>query len=77
MPIYPLLRNSVFDPEHCRALGTAFETCLTQFGLVDRSNPLTLTIAYKIIELGQRGVRDPDSLCELTAKELKIRPASE
>ena len=77
MPIYPLLQNSAFDPEHCRVLGIAFETCLTQLGLVDRSDPLTVMIAKKIIELGQRGVRDPDSLCELTAKELKISPASE
>jgi hypothetical protein len=77
MPIYPLLQNSVFDPEHCRALGIAFETCLTQLGLVDRSSPLTVTIANKMIELGQRGVRDPDRLCELAAKELGIRPASE
>jgi hypothetical protein len=77
MPIYPLLRNSVFDPEQCRVLGIAFERCLTQLGLVDRSNPLTVLIANKIIELGQRGVRDPDRLCELTAKELGISPASE
>ena len=77
MPIYPLLRNSAFDPELCRALGTAFETCLTQLGLVERSDPLTVTIAKKMIELGHRGVRDPDRLCELTAKELGISPASE
>ena len=77
MPIYPLLRVSTFDPEHCQALGIAFEACLTQLGLVDRSDPLTVMIAKKIIELGQRGVRDPDRLCELTAKELGISPASE
>ena len=76
MPIYPLLQKSAFDPELCRVLGIAFERCLVQLGIVDRSAPLTVMIAKKIIELGQRGVRDPDSLCELTAKELGISPAS-
>jgi hypothetical protein len=77
MPIYPLLQNSVFDPEHCLALGAAFETYLKQLGLVDRSDPLALMVAKKIIELGQRGVRDTDRLCELAVKELGISPASE
>jgi len=77
MPLYPLLQNSAFDPEHCRALGAAFETCLTQLGLVDRSDPLALVVAKKMIELGQRGVRDPDRLCELACKEIGISPASE
>jgi hypothetical protein len=40
--------------------------------LVDRNDPITEIIARKIIELGQRGVRQPERLVDLTIKELGV-----
>lgn len=65
MPIYRLLQNAGFDPEHVRALGEAFEETLATLGLVDRNDPLVELVARKIVELGQQGVRDPKRIREL------------
>jgi hypothetical protein len=48
------------------------ERTLQKLSLVDRNDPLTETIAKKIIELGQRGVRDARQLSELAIKELGL-----
>ena len=70
MPIYPLLRQSTFEPEHAQALGVAFEATLVAFGLTDRSDPLVSMIAKKIIELGRRGLRDPEQIRQQAIREL-------
>ena len=46
------------------------EGTLRKLNLVDRNDPITEMIARKIIELGQRGVREAKQLSELTIKEL-------
>jgi hypothetical protein len=71
MPIYPLLRQSTFEPEHARAMGAAFECALSDLGLTDRNDPLVQMVAKKIIELGQRGLRDPIQLREQAIREIK------
>jgi hypothetical protein len=72
MPIYALLQNGAFDPEHCRAMGDAFEGLLQELGLNDRSDPLCTLVAEKIIELGQHGVRDPKRLQELALAAIRL-----
>ena len=66
MPIYRLLQNSAFEPEHLRAMATAFEQALADLKLVDRTDPLTELVARKVIEIAQCGERDPTRLCEQT-----------
>ena len=70
MPIYRLFQNGAFQPEHVQAMGSAFEDVLKALKLVDRTDPLTDTIAKKIIELGQRGEHDPARLRDQTLAEL-------
>jgi hypothetical protein len=72
MPIYRLLQNVPMGPEEIARLTTAYEETLRTIGLVDRNDPITEMIARKIIEIGQRGVRDPMLLSELTIKEMGI-----
>jgi len=43
-----------------------------RLSLVDRNDPITEIIAKKIIELGQRGVREAAQLVELAIKELEV-----
>ena len=59
MPIYRLLRDHAFEPEEIKILGDAFEEALRTLRLVNRDDPATQIVARKIIELAQRGERDP------------------
>jgi hypothetical protein len=72
MPIYRLLQNSPLGPEEIAVLTEAYEGTLRKLKLVDRNDPITEMIARKIIELGQRGVRQAEQLIELAMKELGI-----
>jgi hypothetical protein len=47
----------------------AYEAALRKLGLVDRSDPMTLTLAKLIIEVAQQGERDPARIFDC-AKEL-------
>ena len=62
MPIYRLLRDHAFGPEEIKILGDAFEDALRKLRLVNRDDPATEIVAKKIIELAQRGERDPARL---------------
>ena len=64
MPIHRLLNDCAFDPETIEVMVTAFEEALRELRLTDRADPLTETVARKIIELAQRGERDPSRLRE-------------
>ena len=59
-------------PEEIAVLTEAYEATLQQLRLVDRSDPITQLIAKKIIEVGQRGVRDPEQISALAIKELGV-----
>jgi hypothetical protein len=56
--------NHVFGPDEIKVLTTAYEEVLQALRLKDRTDPATETIAKKIIELAQRGERDPVRLRE-------------
>jgi hypothetical protein len=71
VPIYPLLKNRGFEPEQVEAMGKAFEATLRALGLTDRSDPLVMIVARKIIELGQQGERDPQRLQERALAEIR------
>jgi hypothetical protein len=58
-------------PEEIKVLTEAYEQTLHGLCLVDR-NPITDIVAKKIIEMGQRGVRDPKQLAALAIKELGV-----
>jgi hypothetical protein len=72
MTIHHVLSRVVFGPEEIRDLAAAYDQVLRKLSLVERSDPFTELIAKKIVELGQRGVRDPDQLTQLTLTELGI-----
>jgi hypothetical protein len=59
-----LENNHWFGPEDIAGLTTAFEAALAKLGLLDRSDPTTLTLAKLIIELAKAGEREPERLCD-------------
>jgi len=66
--IYRLLKGSAFGPDDIKVLSDAFDSALRELKLVDRRDPATELIAKRIIELAQRGERDPDRLREYGVK---------
>ena len=65
MAIYRLLKTLPMGPEEIAVLAEAYEHTLRKLNLVERSDPVTQLIAKKIIEIGQRGERNPQKLSEL------------
>ena len=68
MPIKELLKQQSFGPDEIKVLTTAFEEALRELRLVDRTDPATLLVAKRIIELAQQGERDPIRLREGAVK---------
>ena len=73
MPIRELLKpeyGAVFGPEEIASVTAAFEAALSKLGLVDRQDPLTMTVAKLIMQLAQDGESDPKQLCDEALKVL-------
>jgi hypothetical protein len=60
----------VFGPEDAAQLTAAFEAALSKLGLVDRTDPMTMTVAKLIIQLAKNGERDLQKLCDDALKSL-------
>ena len=74
MPITPFLRGQAFDPELVEAMGAAFFDTCSALGLTDRADPITKLVAEKIIELAERGLRNPATMRVMAVEELKFDP---
>jgi hypothetical protein len=74
VPITPFLKGQAFDPETVEAMGKAFVTTCEALGLSDRDDAMTQLVAEKIIELGQRGHKNPTALHLAAIKEFKSYP---
>ena len=70
MTIYRLLENTTFGPEEIERLLRAYEQTLRALGLIDRSNPITLLVAEKIIAVGRFGIEDPAEISKMVLQEL-------
>jgi hypothetical protein len=67
VPIYELLgRQGVFTPDEVALLGNVFEDVLRTLSLVDRKDPLAVTIAKCLVEYAKTGIRDPERLKTIT-----------
>jgi hypothetical protein len=70
MTIHPLLNSRAFDPETIEVMVAVFEDALRELRLTNRADPATEVVARKVIELAQRGERDPVRLREQVVKLL-------
>jgi hypothetical protein len=71
MTVHRIFENKAFEPGDIAVLEAAYELCLQALGLSNRSDPLTDLIARKIIELHQRGERDPERLSGLVLEAIR------
>jgi hypothetical protein len=72
MSVHQLFRKTAFSPEEIAVLVVAYESTLKKLRLVDRNDPLTQMIAKKVIELAERGIRDPEQLIATTMSEMGL-----
>ena len=71
MPIYRLLQNSKFEPEHVAVMTAAFEDVCRDLRLAERDDPLRDIVAKAIIDCAQTGERDIIRLRECAHKVLQ------
>ena len=73
MPITIFLAGQSFDLEAIESMSAAFAGACGVLQLkVGKDDPATRFVAEKVIELAQRGVRDPDVLRTMTLKEFGL-----
>jgi hypothetical protein len=71
VPIRVFLGERPFDAEAVTTMLLAFDALCDEIGLVKNiEDPATSLVAEKIIEVAQRGVRDPDLLQRMALSEL-------
>ena len=70
VPSRPLAQDDSFSPEDVTALATAFEGALRTLG-VDRSDPVVLSVASRMIELARHGERNPTRLRDYVLDEFQ------
>jgi hypothetical protein len=76
MPITPFVRNQAFDPETVEVMGKAFATTCEALGLTDRADDMAKLVAQKIIELAQRGLKNPFALHVAAMQEFESDESS-
>jgi hypothetical protein len=64
MPIVELLKRQSFDAETIAVIAAAFDDACRELGLSDRRDPITETLAVKIIEVAQTGEREPGAISQ-------------
>jgi hypothetical protein len=67
MPIRRLLKGSCLGPDEVENLCRAYDNALHTLHLVDRNDPITEMIGWKIIEIGKSG-GDPAEIARLAIK---------
>jgi hypothetical protein len=72
MPITPFLAHQAFEPEAIETMSAAFVATRKALHLKVGDDPATRVVAEKVIELAQRGIRDPDMLRKMTLKEFDL-----
>jgi hypothetical protein len=77
MPITPYLPHQAFEPETIETMSAAFVAACEALHLKVGDDPATRVVAEKVIELAQRGIRDPDVLRTMTLKEFDLSDKGE
>ncbi len=72
--ITPCLRGQAFDPETAKAIGNALVTTCEKLGVSGRDDTSIQLVAQRIIELAERGLKNPTALHLAALKEFKSDP---
>jgi hypothetical protein len=72
MPITPFLAHQAFEPEVIETMSAAFVAACEALHLKVGDDPATRFVAEKVIELTQRGIRDPEELRTMTLEKFGL-----
>lgn len=72
MPIHRLLENSPFGADEVACMVTAYEDALGVIGPIGLSDVVKEIVAKKIIDIAQRGERDPVQMRRYALKGIGI-----
>jgi hypothetical protein len=73
----PYLPSGVFDPKAIEAMATAFDSVCASLALAHHDDPVTRTVARKVIEIAGTGAREPGRIADLVLRALKDPPANQ
>jgi hypothetical protein len=68
---YSFIAGSGLESDAITAVLAALERALAVLGLAERTDPLTMIVANKLIELAKTGERDPQRLCDLALRAIE------
>jgi len=71
--IYRLLQSSAFEPDDIERMASAYELARRALKLKDRNDPITETVARKIIDVAQTGEKDPERICAQAIERIRHR----
>ncbi len=74
--ITPFLTGQAFGPKIIRSMSAAFVGACESLHLEVGDDQTTRMVAKKIIELAQRGIRDPETLRRMTLEEFHPSPSA-
>jgi hypothetical protein len=70
--IYRLSKRQAFDPETVECLAAAYEAALKLLRISNTDDPINQTIAQRIIDIAQTGVRNLAKLCAAALKGFDV-----
>ena len=73
MPIRRFLADQAFQPELITQMSEAFVRACEALRLELVDDPATRLVAKTIIELAERGIKDAETLFEMTRREFGMR----
>ena len=68
---YSVIADAGLESDAVIAVLIALERAREALGLAARTDPLTMIVANKVIELANAGERDPQRLCDLTLQAIQ------
>jgi len=69
VPIRPFLAGQAFEPELIERMSAAFVSACEALRLELRDDPATRLVARTVIDLAERGLRDIETLVDMTLRE--------
>jgi hypothetical protein len=72
MAVYPLFSDQAFEPETLKSMSQAYQAVCEALRLNVKKDMVTETVAERIVEFAQRGVRDTPSLTTMTLQEFNV-----
>jgi hypothetical protein len=72
VPIRPFPTGQAFEPELIQQMSAAFVRACDALRLELRDDPATRLVARTIIDMAERGLRDAETLLDMTLQEFRM-----